>query len=106
MVKSKKWIYTKITKISKAKNLRVKDLSIPSELFLIYENKETFTKLKQVFNKALILNHFDLHYYIWIKTCALGDVIGMILSLLISDNLGQWHPVVFFSQDDPSWDLL
>ena len=54
-------------------------------------------KLKQAFVKALILNHIDLERYIQIETDVLGYAIGRIFTQLTSDNLGQWHLVVFFS---------
>ena len=60
--------------------------------------KRAFTQLRQAFTKALILQHFDLECHIWIETDLSSYVIGRVLSHLTSDNSGQWHPVVFYSQ--------
>ena len=57
-----------------------------------------FTKLKQAFVKILIFHHFDLKYHIWIKINILGYAIGEVLSELVLNDLGQWHPIAFFSQ--------
>ena len=59
---------------------------------------KTFTKLRQAFIEALILNHFDPDRHIKIETDVSGYTIDKILSQLSSDNLGQWHPVAFFSR--------
>ena len=59
--------------------------------------KLAFTRLKQAFVKALIFYHFDLEYYIRIELDTSGYAIGEVLNQLISDNLGQWHLVAFFS---------
>ncbi len=48
--------------------------------------REVFTKLRQAFVKASILNHFDLEYY-----CR-------ILIQLTLDNLDQWNLMALFSQ--------
>ena len=66
-------------------------------MFLTADAKRVFTKLKQGFVEALILNYFDPERHIRIETDALGYAIGGIFSQLISDNLGQWHPIAFFS---------
>ena len=60
MAKSKKWIQTKKAKAFKTKN--------PGQLrtFLSSKAREKFTKLRQAFVEALILNHFDLKSYIQI----------------------------------------
>ena len=55
--------------------------------FLTSYNREAFNKLRQVFTKALIFQHFDLEYYIRIETDVSGYVIGRILSQLTSDHL-------------------
>ena len=75
MAKSKKWIYTKKAKASKAKNLNSQ-----LKLFLISGTKKTFIKLRQAFIKTPILNHFDLERYIQIKTDTSGYTIGGIFS--------------------------
>ncbi len=51
--KSKKWIRAKKTEASRAKNLG------QSGLFLTTDARKTFTKLRQAFVEAPILNHFD-----------------------------------------------
>ncbi len=59
MVKSKKWIWAKNVEISRAKN-RV----IQSGPFFTSRARKGFTKLRQAFVEALILNHFDLKCHI------------------------------------------
>ena len=59
MAKSKKWIQAKKAKVSRAKNL-----SIQLGLFLTFKAKKAFTKLRQAFVEAPILNHFDLEHHI------------------------------------------
>ena len=71
---------------------------IGSSDFLTFGAKLAFTKLKHAFVKALILYHFDPEYYIRIETDVSGYVIGGVLGQLTLDDLGQWHPVVFFLQ--------
>ncbi len=66
------------------------------KIFLNSKAKIAFTKLRQVFVEAPILNHFYPECYIQIETDASGYAIGGILSWLTSDNLGQWHPAAFF----------
>ncbi len=75
---------------SRAKNLG------QSGSFLTANARKAFTKLRQVFVKAPILNHFDPERHIRIETDASGYVIGRILSQLTLDDLGRWHPVAFF----------
>lgn len=86
---SKKRIHTQKAEASKRKNLRAKDLDILSELFLIFGAKASFTKLRQVFIKVLILNHFDLERYIQIQTDASGYMIGATLRRLVVNNLNK-----------------
>ena len=50
-----------------------------------------------MFVEALILNHFDLECYIQIKTVISSCVIDNIFNELISDVIGQWYHMVFFS---------
>lgn len=57
--------------------------------FLTFRAKQTFTKLKQVFFKALTLHHFDLEYHIWIRIDVSGYAISGVFSQLILDNLSQ-----------------
>ncbi len=50
--------------------------------------RKAFTKLKQVFVKASILNHFDPEYHIRIETDISGYIIDRNFSQLTLDNLG------------------
>ena len=56
-----------------------------------------FTELRQVLVKAPIFYHFDLKRYIQVERDALGYTISKVFNQLTSNNLGQWHPVAFFS---------
>ena len=56
--------------------------------FLILGAKLVFTKLRQAFVKALILQHFDPERHIRIETDVSGYAISGVLSQLISDDLG------------------
>ena len=49
-------------------------------MFLTFETWQTFIKLKQVFIKVLILNHFDLEHYIFMKTNVSTYIISKIFS--------------------------
>ena len=51
-----------------------------------------------MFVETPIPNHFDLEYHIQIKTDILGYTISKVFSQLTLDDLGQWHPIVFFSR--------
>ena len=65
-------------------------------------------KARSAFTKAPILWYFDPECHIWIETDASGYAISGMLSQLASEtssngvvtkaNLGQWHPVAFFSK--------
>ena len=57
-----------------------------------------FTKLMKAFTKVPILQHFNPECYIQMETDASGYDISGVLSQLILDNLGQWHPIAFYSQ--------
>ena len=46
----------------------------------------------------MISNHFDPRYYIQIKMDVSSYTIGGILNQLISNDLGQWYIMVFFSR--------
>ena len=74
MAKSKRWIRAKKTEASRAKNLD------QSGIFLAADARKTFTKFRQAFIEALILNHFDSERHIRIETDALSYAIGRILS--------------------------
>lgn len=54
MLKSKKWICTVKVEASCAKNLSSK-----SGTFVTPDARKTFIKLRQIFFKAFILNHFN-----------------------------------------------
>ena len=66
--------------------------------YLTPDAKQAFTQLRQAFTEAPILRHFDPECHIRIETDASGYAIGGVLSQLTSDNLGQWHPVAFYSR--------
>ena len=73
MAKLKRWIQAKRAKTSRAKNLS------KSRMFLIFKARKIFTKLRQAFVKALILNHFDPKHHIHIETDISGYTIDGIL---------------------------
>ena len=88
-------------KIFKSKNLfknLFKSKKIVKTDILIPRTSLTFTKLRQVFVKALILHYFDLKCHIQVQTDVSNYAISEIFSQLTANNLGQWHPVAFFSQ--------
>ena len=66
--------------------------------YLTANAKQAFTQLRQAFTKALILQHFDPKYHIRIENDVSDYAIGRVLSRLTLNNLGQWHPVAFYSQ--------
>ena len=84
--------------MSKFKNLSKSKKTVRFLDFLTPGAKLAFTKLRQAFCKAPILYHFDLERYIQIETDAFGYAIGGVLSQLTLDDLGQWHPMAFFSR--------
>ena len=65
--KSKKSIQAK-----KSEAFRAKNISSLSRSFLTYKAKKVFTKLRQTFIEAPILNYFDLEHHIKIETDASG----------------------------------
>ena len=83
-------------KMSKSKNFS-KSKKILGSDFLTPAAGLAFTKLRQIFVKALILYHFDSERHIRVETDASGYAICGILNQLTLNNLNQWHPVVFFS---------
>ncbi len=74
MVKSKKWICAKKAEASRTKNLG------QSGSFLTVDARRAFTKLRQAFVKAPILNHLDPERYIRIEMDVSGYAISGILS--------------------------
>ena len=88
----------KTSKKAKSKNLFKFKKTIGSLDFFISGAKLAFTKLWQMFFKALILHYFDPEHHIRNKTDVSDYATGGIFSQLISDNLSQWHLVAFFSQ--------
>ncbi len=90
--KSKKWIRTKKAEASRTKNLG------QSGLFLNADARKAFTKLKQAFLEAPILNHFDPERHIRIETDVSGYAIGGVLSQLTLDDSDRWHSVALFSR--------
>ncbi len=67
-------------------------------MFLTPGARKAFTKLRQAFVKALILNHFDPKYYIQIETDVFTYAISRILNQLTSDDLSRWYPILFFAK--------
>ena len=83
-------------KPSKSKNLfKSKKMELG---FLTSGARIAFTKLRQSFIKAPIFHYFNPKPHIKIEIDVSSYVIGRVLSQLTSDNLGQWHPVAFFSR--------
>ncbi len=74
MTKSKKQIQVEKIKAFKAKNLN------QSGMFFTFRARQAFTKLRQVFIKAPILNHFDPEHHIHIERDASSYAIGKIFS--------------------------
>ena len=86
-------------KSSKARLLklsRTQKLARPESGLLTANAKKAFSRLKQVFIKAPVLQHFDPEQHIRIETNASGYTIGGVLSQLASDDFGQWHLVAYF----------
>ncbi len=65
-------------------------------MFLTPKARKTFTKLRQAFVKAPILNHFDPECHIQIETDASGYAICGIFNQLTLDDLDRWHLVALF----------
>ena len=65
--------------------------------YLISDAKNAFNYLRHTFTQAPILQHFDLERHIRIETDASGYAVGGVLSQLILDDLGWWHPVAYYS---------
>ena len=105
---SKSQKLAKSKKPSKSRNSPNFDTKNSEPSFLTPKARATFNHLRLTFTKALILWHFDLKCYIWIKTDASGNAIGGVLSQLASGtrpdrvitktDVGQWHPIAFFSR--------
>ena len=106
--KSEKSKGKKSKKLSKSGNLPNFDAKNSGPSFLTPKARSTFNCLWLAFTKALILWHFDPKCNIYIQIDALGYTINGVLSQLVSGtssdrivtktNLGQWHPVAFFSR--------
>ena len=92
MAKSKKWIRTKKAEVFKAKNLD------QSGTFLTVDARRYFTKLRQAFVEAPILNYLDLKRHIQLETDGLSFAISGILSQRTLDDLSWWYLLVFFSR--------
>ncbi len=91
--KSKKWI-----RVKKSEASRTKNLSSQSGSFFTSEATKTFIEVKHEFIKTPIQNHFDQERHIQVETDTSCYDIGGIHSQLALDDLGQWHPVAFFSR--------
>ena len=85
-------------KISKSKKSSKSKKTVRSLDFLTQKARLAFTILRQAFVKAPILHHFDPKRYIRVKMDTSSYAIGGILSQLTLDDLGYWHPLLFFSQ--------
>ena len=106
---SKSWNSAKSgKKLSKSGNSTNFDATEDGLKFLTPDARTAFNRLRLAFTEAPILRHFDLECHIWIKIDALGYAISGMLSQLtsitspnrvvIKTDLGQWHPVAFFSR--------
>ena len=65
--------------------------------YLTPDAKQAFTQLRQVFTIAPIFRHFNPECHFRIEIDASGYAMSGVLSQLTLDNLGQWHPVAFYS---------
>ena len=65
--------------------------------YLTLDAKKGFNHIWHIFTQVPILQHFDPERHIWIETNALGYTIAGVLSQLILDNLGRWHPIAYYS---------
>ena len=83
-------------KTSKSKKLSKSKKIIEFDFFTL-RARLGFIKLRQAFVKVSILYHFDPERYIQVEIDILGYAIGVVFSQLISNNLGRWYPVIFFS---------
>ena len=98
----------KSKKPSKSRNSPNFDAKKVGPSFLTPGAREVFNRLRLAFTEAPIFRHFDPECYIRIETDASGYAIGGVLSQLASRtgpdgvvtraDLGQWHPVAFFSR--------
>ncbi len=57
-------------------------------MFFTSKTRQTFTKLRQIFVKILIYNHFDPKRHMQIETDASGYTISSILSELVLNDSG------------------
>ena len=90
-------IEKKVQKTTKSKNLSKSKKTVGPSDFFTSGAKLAFTELRQAFLKILIFHYFDPECYIRIETDPSGYAIDRVLSQLISDDLGRWHSVAFFS---------
>ena len=108
LFRSGKFKGEKLKKPPKSRNSPNFDTKDSGPNFLILEARSAFNHLRLTFTKASILWHFDPECHIRIKTNTLDYAIRGVLSQLTSGNspdgvvtkanLGQWHPVAFFSR--------
>ena len=106
--KSEKSKGEKSKKLPKSGNSPNFDAKNTGPNFLTPEARSAFNRLRLAFTEAPILRHFDPECHIRIETDASGYAIGGVLSQLASGtspdgvvtkaDLGQWHPVAFFSR--------
>ena len=67
--------------------------------YLTLDAKKAFNHLRHAFIQAFILQHFDPEWHIRIKTDVSGYAISRVLSQLTLNDLGQWHPVAYYSHN-------
>ena len=67
--------------------------------WLLKEVVKVFSSLKEKFQQALVLTHFNPNMPIQVKTSASGFTIGELLIQLAEGwkEAKHWHPVTFFS---------
>jgi hypothetical protein len=77
--------------------LKEMQAKVKKEYFVLTNRaKQTFDQLRDVFQYALILTHFDSKFFIRLKTNAFDYEIVDIISQLQSNE--QWRFVTFFSR--------
>ena len=74
-----------VVKSTKSKKPNFVKASFAKMEFLIFEAKKAFIYLRKVFTKALILEYFDLKYYIYIKINILEYTINKFLNQMTLD---------------------
>ena len=70
--------------------------AVKSSNYLVTNAKKAFNHLRHIFIQMFIFQHFDPEWHIRIETDASGYAISRVLSQLILDDLGWWHPVAYY----------